>query len=142
MIPITQTILYNSENPEIKGNCFQACIASILEKKLEEVPHFVQLYENPIDFERELQKWLMNIGFYIVNYDTYVRLESTELFENDIYYMVSGRSSRGIRHCCIGLNTEIIFDPHPSRDGLVSIDGYRFIFSIPELVKRRANELL
>jgi hypothetical protein len=89
-----------------KGNCFDACVASILEYPLEKIP------ENMMseDWFLKYQKWLKTIGYQLLN----VRLGDGFLPE-DIYYIVSGISPRfkDVQHSTVGLNGKIIHDPHP-----------------------------
>jgi len=40
MIPLDQTIYGDGENGRSVGNCWQACIASMLDLPLDKVPHF------------------------------------------------------------------------------------------------------
>lgn len=47
MKKIMQTLAHNP--PHSVGNCFQACVASVLEMDLEAVPHFVATDENTYD---------------------------------------------------------------------------------------------
>lgn len=60
MKPVYQTIV---SAPGVVGNCWVACIASLLEISIEDVPHFLELYGSAaVD---ETRKWLFtnhNVG--------------------------------------------------------------------------------
>ena len=55
MKPVYQTIFGKTN-----GNCFAACIASILEMDLEDVPHFCR-GDNP-EWMFDLNEWLYQFG--------------------------------------------------------------------------------
>ena len=42
-------------------------------------------------------------------------------------YLVSGKSPRGVYHVCIYLNGKLAWDPHPSREGLVTEEYFETI---------------
>ncbi len=57
----------------------------------------------------------------------YIKNINEWLLENkDIPYMVSGLSPRGVLHVVIFKNGEMIHDPHPSGEGLVSLSEYPY----------------
>lgn len=53
-----QTIFATEENPK-QGDCFRACVASILELPIEDVPDFCA---SPRDWEERLHGWLSERG--------------------------------------------------------------------------------
>lgn len=123
MKPIKQTVLTDRDaNPPVIGNCFQACVASLLELPICEVPHFCDCNSWPMNFHR----WLEARG-----------LTSVQFSQQDLdgrsgfwgYHIIAGPSPRHGRHGVIGYNGEIVFDPHPSNEGLLPGDwAYTFIF--------------
>lgn len=113
MIELTQTILAEDPSGE-RGNCFATCIASILEAPLAEVPNFC----NSDLWRWDLNRWLAPRGL------TYVDVSlpgdaRDELVEFWGYHVISGDGPRGHRHSVVGLKGEIVWDPHPSRAGLL-----------------------
>ena len=116
MIPVDQTI-FGFE----KGNCHQACLASILETSLEKVPNFWEGNEEDTEgFWKDQREWLKSRGWNIVN----IRFEE----EHDVRRILGtavviavGKSPRDINnyHAVVWQNGKIIHDPHPSKDGLV-----------------------
>jgi hypothetical protein len=96
------------------GNCFSACVASLLELPIEEVPHF----GSDDTWWATFQAWLKPRGLYAVLF----KVDSDEQRPPG-FHVVSGRSPRhDALHAVVGKGAEIAHDPHPSRDGLVSIE--------------------
>ena len=111
MIPIKQDILHTEG---VCGNCFQACIASLLERPLEEVPHFCADNNWPLNFF----EWLNEQGLFWLE----VSFAAHGIDARADYMghcVISGPSPRGdFQHSVIGLNGEYVFDPHPDNTGL------------------------
>lgn len=97
------------------GNCLPACLASILEVPLEEIPHF----GDEGWFER-FNDWLRPQGLY-----AYL-VAWAEWWAPEGIYILSGLSPRAeaegkeYLHAVVARGWEIIHDPHPSREGLSS----------------------
>lgn len=130
MIPITQTkvVVQNSKGEMVvRGNCLAACLASLLEMPISEVPNIETLYGIDNNYYWEvLWRWLGHIG-YEISTDERFRCfhgdESKSEFKEqlkDKYYLVSGKSQRGFQHICIYKNGELVHDPHPSKEGIVT----------------------
>jgi len=112
------------------GNCHQAAMASILELRLGEVPDFCNLYgKDHWHFEQD--KWLLErFGMFVLTLDDNSafdewRVENLHKFEG-VYHIIVGDSSRDMQHSCVGMNGEIVHDPHPSRTGLKEVRFYDF----------------
>lgn len=114
MIPVDQ----NRFNE--RGNCLEACVASILEVPLEvvEIP-----YEG--DWWDHFTRWAQVKG-----YKPLYRLRSPELDEWLLaygdFYIPGGRSPRlpNLLHAVVGHKGRVVHDPHPSRIGLAKIEDY------------------
>jgi hypothetical protein len=96
-----------------KGNCISACIASILEMPVKNIPLFVGEGWWP-----RLLTWLGRRG-----------LSATEIanhFPAPGYTIAFGPSTRliGLGHACVARDGIVVHDPHPSRDGLPYVDHY------------------
>ena len=107
MIPITQTRVGQN------GNCFNACIASILEISLSAVP---EVPGDGYEFYDAVNRFLARYGlyYYVVGADD---PDIEHVFrDGDTYHTVEGTSPRGGPHACVGLNGRIVHDPHP-QDG-------------------------
>ena len=90
------------------GNCFSACLASILEIPIEEVPLFLGTYWD------DFLPWLKARGLGASLYR-----KSERRFP--LGYSIAGGPSKrfaGKMHACVAYDGMIVHDPHPSRDGL------------------------
>ena len=100
-----------------EGNCWQACIASILELELDEVPDFVNDYD---DWYTETFEWLSDkdIG---INYDEVPILEKGEF----LAYIGCGVGKRELYHAVVlDFNLNMIHDPSPKNKGLDKIEAF------------------
>jgi len=115
MTPIDQTIL-----DTVKGDCVPACIASVLEIPIEDVPNVCLLYED--SWGQHLNDFLRRYGIYMIS----LPVASCEEMAVPLlgYHLMGGPSIRGVKHCVVGKNGRMIHDPHPSRAGLLEIEYY------------------
>lgn len=117
MIPVDQTILHSDEPGSIPGNCFQACVASIFELPLEEVPHFVG--------DRG-DEWYMGFADWLAEkYNmepVVIPTGSNATFWAHGFYIATGESPRDheLSHACVYQDVELVHDPHPDNTGLAS----------------------
>lgn len=131
MIPITQTkVVVKNSNGEmvVRGNCFAAAIASIMEVPITEVPNVETLFDvKNVSWHAVMQAWLEDKGYRLSDNDSFKRAyhdEDRELNTFDArychnqYYLVSGMSPRGVSHVCIYQNGKMVHDPHPTREGI------------------------
>jgi hypothetical protein len=95
------------------GNCFSACVASLLELPIEAVPYFMA----DDDWYSSFQRWLAARGLYALTFS----LTTTSSLKEAGFYILGGRCSRG-SHAVVARGTEIAHDPHPSREGLTTIE--------------------
>jgi hypothetical protein len=97
------------------GDCLRACIASLFEVDLEQIPDFGAAVGQWLRLESFMNERNMRpLGFSPMNFTP----------PYNAYYLIWGVGPRGARHSCIGLNGEIVHDPHPSSAGLQIIDQY------------------
>lgn len=106
---VTQTIL-DDQDPDTPGNCLQAAVASLLGLDLDAVPHFVQHDD-----------WLERLGAFgqQAGYRVVYRSPGEPVPMGVAY----GRSPRGVQHAVVVLDGVQVWDPHPSRAGLLSTSG-------------------
>lgn len=112
------------------GNCLSACVASILELPLKEVPLFHDLNEPYVPQVLRLTSWLRPLGLRASEGSMPV-IPIEDLFELDAYlpgdfYILCGLSPRR-PHVVVARGGFIVHDPHPSRAGLVNADGFMVI---------------
>ncbi|MDE1971056.1 MAG: hypothetical protein KGI50_05810 [Patescibacteria group bacterium] len=93
---------------------------------LEDVPHFVEADNYPINFH----DWLVKREL------MYIELTCDNPSEYWGHHIIVGRSPRGeFLHCVIGLNGYPIFDPHPSDAMILSEDVEKWLYGF--IVPRR-----
>ena len=88
------------------GNCFAACVASILELSLDEVPDF-----RGDDWFEQWQEWLAARNLYLV----YLGLPGYESWKPKGYSIANGLCG-GVRHALVCYDGEVVWNPHPRRD--------------------------
>lgn len=115
MTPVNQSKLYHPEGIH-NGDCYAACLASLLELPLWMVPPFEQMFGRG-DWRERTNVWLE-------------RLFGSELVRTDghnpqhlpRFYIASGPASRGVHHSVIYEGGALVHDPHPSREGLLTVE--------------------
>ncbi len=145
MKPVKQTQFDPDYKSPESGNCYAACVASILEVGLDKVRNFCS-FEG--DWQRTTNKWLSNNHGY--------SLLSIELEENTLpincladktWCLLSGKSPRGdYSHCIVGQyrlegqghKVYFVHDPHPDNTMIIgwptSVDF--FIKTNPATIQR------
>lgn len=106
---VTQSILHDPANKDVFGNCLQACVASVMKLPINAVPHFAQFLW-----------WPMALELWVRGHDLTCKGERTATIPERLC-IVGGQSPRGVDHVVVGYGGEVVWDPHPSREGLVSI---------------------
>ena len=121
MIPVDQEFLHDPTNG-INGDCLRACIASILETSIENIPHFLRS-GSAKDCNNELNLFLAERGLFLLDVEysgAKAILDANILIGHACYHLIAGPSPRhkDLYHSVVGRNGDIIHDPHPSRDNL------------------------
>lgn len=111
MTPVIQTKLHDPENG-IRGNCFRACLASILEIPIDDIPCFEDMMsvEEPEIWVTAFANWLTPLKM-----DAYeVEVGKGETPRG--YTIATGPSPRypDVLHSVVALDGKPFFDPHPS----------------------------
>ncbi len=111
------------------GNCGEACIASILEIELSDIPRL----HNPND-DQDGDIYCRNIRSFLSQFElSYIDLSMSEGhdpkdFFKDCWIIATGPSPRATkewhRHAVVWRNGKTVHDPHPSGNGLIKIDMY------------------
>lgn len=114
MIPVKQTILTTEEG----ANCMAACLASILEVPLDDVPNAAVEWRKgtaaSLDRGWELlRSWLASLGLGITNFGDEQELEG---WRPSGYWLAGIDSPRfpGESHVVVAYGPVLVFDPHPS----------------------------
>ena len=121
MKPVKQTIYNQSVNGV--GNCLQACIASIFELPLSEVPNFIEYERGNSENLQAMIEWLKPMGFKPLTL-WFADWNDLNNWKPPGYHMIYGYSERGIKHAVVGYQGEMVFDPHPDNTGLSTVDSY------------------
>lgn len=116
------------------GNCYEACLATILCCAIDDVPILAKVPEGQSWF-RVVQRWLSKRDYCVVNvylkseqidHDGRCRENASCIYPPNFPLICSGRSPRGnFLHSIVAYIDEYdrwrtAHDPHPSRDGLAS----------------------
>jgi hypothetical protein len=116
MRPVEQTC-FDLKN----GNCFAACIASILELPLEEVPNFCgEGFDAPTWFV-DFSKWAEERGLAVVS----TSWPGTNLIINNSYAILCGKSHRGNPHAIVGASRYL-----GSRDNGNGTQSFEYDFEV------------
>lgn len=124
------------------GNCFQACLATVLGVDLEDVPNWNSYKDDSddaiTDWFQPYQAWAHSLGFHLLM----IRFEEGGLPK--IPMIATGNSPRGLNHSVVVIGDFLYHDPHPSRHGLLE-DGkpWEYIVFValdPGVMKRTTCE--
>ena len=125
MRPTRQTKFGDTE-----GNCFPACLASLLELPLETIPNFCHAYGHAHmartgrDWLTEARSWLHPRGWWYLE----VAAKTLEAIPGGVWHVMAGPSPRGDHyHSVVGSGGAMIFDPHPSQAGLKRLETFGFL---------------
>lgn len=138
MTPQRQTV-FVATNPKGRGNCQSAAMASLLDLPLSEVIDTASDEVREKGFWQSISDWLADRGLKIVS-----------MFPDDDlkclvgqYSIGCGPSPRGpFWHSVVCKNGAMVFDPHPSDDGLLSIERHDLIIPMTDAEQKlhRANQ--
>ena len=119
------------------GDCMRACVASIFELPIEEVPNFNEPDQS--HFERKLDAWGTSVGLTVV--DISVENDDTKVLLKDCWLIACGRSPRGKtknnRHAVVWRNGRMVHDPHPDQRGIRGNPETYTIFIVTDPSKYR-----
>ena len=115
MIPVKQNVLFGEDGIG-NGNCFAACLASLLDLPLWMVPPFEQMFGRS-EWRLRVQDWL--IRFFRVRM---IRRSDHDPSNLPEFYIANGLSARGVHHSVIYRRGELAHDPHYSNDGIKSVE--------------------
>lgn len=92
------------------GNCFSACVASVLELAIADVPYFMGAGD----------EWFSEFVAWCAKRQIDVDFSTAFPAPAGAHVIVGGTSPRtGGGHACVALDGAIVHDPHPDRTGLV-----------------------
>lgn len=133
-------------DPNGPGNCFSACVASVLECDLAELPDEAEIVKRlKVEFAGQWEswpdrfKWGKSWAQLWVETNNFLRGRGLAMLEvqgpflsemPDVYSIVSGKSPRGLEHACVGRGLEIVHDPHPDGGGVADERTYVIFVAI------------
>lgn len=128
MTGVDQEFLSDPDNG-VQGDCWRACIATILGLPRDTVPHFIQ--DHGDEWLEATEEWLVANGHPKL-YHFPTRFPIADPLRPLV--ILVGPSPRGVAHGVVADATtgEIVHDPHPSRDGLVSRSAVYAFYEFPE----------
>lgn len=108
------------------GECVRAAYATILGVSIDSIPRFDPAACDAVGEEQgdRERRWLASIGFDLVEIATAPdKTLPQEILDcvPPVPHLMSGISPRGFGHRVVGVGGRVAFDPHPSRDGLVTV---------------------
>jgi hypothetical protein len=139
MKPIHQTT-FGQDN----GNCFSACIASILEVPLGTVPNFCK--DSTGNWRENTNIWLAQFGLAYIDIHLAGDLRDN-LVDYWGYHVIAGKGPRGVQHAIVGYKGVPYFDPHPSGKMLLPDQELEYGLFIsrmqrsepPQMISQRVN---
>src|ERR1051325_5153699 len=115
MIRTEQTILSPPD-----GNCFAACVASILELRIDDVPNFKQPADHSQEWWFQWQRWLEVRNLAFVGWPNPISDDPqcvADILRGYSICTVRYEYSWGcINHAVVCRDGEIVWNPHPLRD--------------------------
>lgn len=132
MKPLQQRFKHNPDEG-VYGDCHRACIASLLELELDDVPHFGEGNPPHEEFNRRVADFLKSRDLVSVGapYQTSLEFlfECQKITNPGAFYLLGGTSKTGVNHTVIGFEDKIVHDPSISQSGIVGPcdDGYFWV---------------
>jgi len=118
------------------GNCLQACLATLLDLDIGDVPHFTGE-----DWRARMGAWLRTRGLWALAFSPPAgTLEETARWLDETvpgYAIVSGQTPRGLLHATVWYAGELVHDPHPDRAGLLSVEDVLVLVPVDPAEVRR-----
>ena len=110
-----------------EGNCFAACVASILEVSIDEVP-WLEDPENWQDYSFRLNNYLKekhDQKLFAFEFDALTNHYPDAL--TDGFYIVSGKIEGGLEHSVVYKNGELVHDSNPKKNKIIKLE-YIYLF--------------
>ena len=121
--PVIQTKLQKEPPLGVNGNCFAACVATLLCIPIEEVPPFEEYMEDRT-WVRMATRFLASHGY------VWGTMDDPEPGE---YYVALGYTVRSdtVLHAVIYKDGEMVHDPHPDKSGILAPLHLEFFEKLP-----------
>lgn len=114
------------------GNCFEACVASILELSLDEVPRYTE-----DDWLERINRWLR------WQYSLQLIITQSDIIgfgmSPETYVIANGPNRRGVGHSVVFRGDKMVHDPNPDNGGLMAVeDVLVFVAVNPARMRKRS----
>ena len=121
MIPVFQTMTVANDG---EGNCFNACVASILELPLRDV---AQIHPRSERYWGSWDEWFLERNLSLTDYKGNRPPKGWSIAHGPgfrIYPEGHELAGAAINHACVAFNGEVLHDPYPGGKGLKKVNGY------------------
>lgn len=106
------------------GNCWAACVATILDLDLATLPNFCA---EPSDgWLERFNEWLAPRGYF----GLMLKANMLMGWRSPTVTIAGGTAARGYQHACVYDANGLAFDPHPDGTGLIEVLDYTFFVAI------------
>lgn len=120
MKPVKQTRL---NIPDVQsGNCWPACVASLLEIPIDDVPPPPLPGKSWAPYWRSFRSWAARRGLALIEVAGDSSFVEASEGAEALYWIATGRSPRGVRHSVVMRGAKMVHDPHPSDLGVEDVD--------------------
>lgn len=114
---VTQRFL--ADDPTgIPGDCVRAAVASLLDREPTSVPHFIAGDFDGRVWWYALKGWAATNGWDVTRRGLLPHEENVPLPE---FGIACGPSERGHSHAVVAVDGQVVWDPHPSRAGILRV---------------------
>jgi hypothetical protein len=104
-----------------QGNCFEACIASLLDMSIERIPDLAA-YDDDGEWMGRLNEWLSKMG--LAYFEARIPRDEMKGFfsDKDFCHVMIGPTNRftDLQHAVVGRKGQLVHDPHPDGVGVLS----------------------
>ena len=133
MKPVQQTIFEKNF-----GDCFRACVASIFEFSISEMPNFWEQTQDVSEFWSLNNNWMMETrGFKILHFQL---LPEDKHAVVDLLCIACAKTIRGNEDHAVIWKNGLVHDPHPSGVGLAEEPDTFIVFVPIDPMSWRNNE--
>ena len=142
MKPVKQRYRHDPANG-VWGDCHRACIASMLDLELDQVPHFGDGGPSDIEFMRRVDQFLATLDmaqvFFAFPTDIDHVHQVMRVSNPGIYWILGGKSTTGCAHSVICLDDKIVHDPSLNDAGIVAPCDEDGCYSVTVIVHQRGG---
>jgi hypothetical protein len=107
------------------GNCFAACVVSIIGGRLEDFPDLSDLAEDSVEANTERQRRIE--GY--VHERGYEIVRCVGEMPAERYVIAVGEGPGALPHACVYFDRKLVHDPSPKGGGLKMVDAWYLILS-------------